>query len=166
VEKLTETSRILLEPKTELLSSYRLLAKLVHRNTTYLNFPGCSRKRRLSTSGSTELEDLVEDIAKGAPAVTRLRFGKNLPYPLRIKLLTASRFLHQWSCMRHLQRLDAFTLSCNITHLKLIASNLPALRYIRFYNNVLYLIQIGYVIRILAMKIKEITKTWQFFGFN
>jgi hypothetical protein len=139
VEKLTGSSRILLEPKTELLSSYRLLAKLVHRNTTYLNFPGCSRKRRLSTSGSTELEDLVEDIAKGAPAVTRLRFGKNLPYPLRTKLLTSSRFLHQWSCMRNLQRLDAFTLSCNITHLKLIASNLPTLRYVKIMWRILFI---------------------------
>jgi hypothetical protein len=137
VEKLTDISQILLEPKSELLSSYRLLSKLVHRNTTYLNLPGCSRKRRLSTSGSTELENLVEDIAKGAPAVKRLRFGKNLPYPLRTKLLTTSRFLQQWNCMRNLQRLDALTLSCNCTHLEFIASNLPTLRYMVY--NVPYL---------------------------
>jgi hypothetical protein len=125
MEKLT--GRGVLQPEDSLLSTYRLLAMLVHRKTTFLRLPGCSRKRRLSTRGSTELENLTEEIAMGAPAAARLRFGKNLPYPLRSELLASDRFMQH---MRHLQCLEAFSLTCNSTHLELIADNLPNLRYV------------------------------------
>lgn len=130
IEKLTNNEGSKMQQEGALLSSYRLLAMLVHQNTTDLHLPGCNRKRRLSIRDSTELENLAEDIAMGAPAVMRLCFGKNLPYPLRTKLLATDRFFHQWNRMRNLQCLEAFTISCNSTHLELIASNLPELRYV------------------------------------